>query len=190
MIENDKSSVPSVALGTIGKFLEGNHGRDAIHMAVFSARARVDLKRGQRISVDGENAYPDENGPGIVDPFIPDHVKPGERFWMFLKPRVVTSLRHVWEHPAFDNEVAKIESKPEISFSEEWLRTWSSEADHPFSFEAMMDKLANDVEDKCIHTGSDECYGEFSDELYEHLEIYLGKTIKKKDRAEYFSCAC
>lgn len=38
---------------------------------------------------------------GIVDPFLPRGPDTGETFWFVMAPRMVQSLRHVWEHPDF-----------------------------------------------------------------------------------------
>jgi hypothetical protein len=88
--------------------------RDAIHLAVEAVEAGIDLKPGQRIGIIKGVAYPDgwhlsKSAPfamtakyhGIVDPFLTNGPKKGERFWFVMKPREVRSLRHVWEHPDF-----------------------------------------------------------------------------------------
>ena len=56
---------------------------------------------------------------GIVDPFLTKTVLPGEHFWFVIYPRQITSLRHVWEHPAFP--AAKAEIVAERQFTPEEL---------------------------------------------------------------------
>ena len=94
----------------VGKLLDGTEGRDAIHFALAPMIATEELQPAQAITLvemggNEARACIDPKrwgkGLGIVDPFLTDTVKKGERFWMFLYPGTITNLRHVWSHPAF-----------------------------------------------------------------------------------------
>lgn len=86
----------------LGKVIEGPAGRDAIHVAVAPVVAGVFLEPGQHVGLFADGtAKPTKPHIGIVDPFLTQPVEKGERFWLFLYPNTVTSLRHVWTHPAF-----------------------------------------------------------------------------------------
>lgn len=88
----------------LGKIITTEQHRDAIHVAVAPVIANRTLFPGQHIGFTAPGAETvDENGPniGIVDPFIVGRVQKGERFWMYLYPGSITSLRHDWTHPAF-----------------------------------------------------------------------------------------
>lgn len=84
----------------IGNLITTAVGRDAVHVAVAPTTntAGCPLRPGDR--VDARGGFAGER-VGIVDPFLAEPVKPGERFYLFLFPGSVTSLRHVWTHPAF-----------------------------------------------------------------------------------------
>lgn len=125
MSNADKRTPHTDALETLGMFHYKEEHRDAIHLAVEPVVASQDLEVGQKIGIiyDTKGAgwaipsgdeyaagYQDDNGMpvvkkapfhGIVDPFLPRGPKAGERFWFIMNPRMVTSLRHVWDHPDF-----------------------------------------------------------------------------------------
>lgn len=92
---------------TVGRILTGEETRrDAIHIAIAPVLAGETLKPGERVAV--RDGYALRPGPGldaigIVDPFLDvDQVMGGEQFWLWLTPNTITSLCHVWSHPAFD----------------------------------------------------------------------------------------
>ncbi len=88
----------------LGELIEGEPGRDAVHIAIAPVMAGEALVPGQRVRLsDNGRAYIALWGKevGIVDPYLSNIVGAGERFYLFLMPNTVTSLRHVWTHPAF-----------------------------------------------------------------------------------------
>lgn len=98
----DKRSVHTDALETLGTIIGENEKRDAIHLAVEPVFAAEDLLPGQDVGRVEGGFGRCVNPLGIVDPFIKGVVRKGQRFWLVLYPRQISSLRHVWTHPAFD----------------------------------------------------------------------------------------
>lgn len=87
-------------------------GRDAIHIAIAPVMAGEHLEPGDHVGFIGSDrtmAYrrstlvlEDGNETlGIVDPFLKEEVRPGQKFYMCLYPRTITTLRHQWSHPAW-----------------------------------------------------------------------------------------
>ncbi len=93
--------------------------RDAVHVAVAPVIAARTLQPGWHVGLDenGQAYSPTcdrrtEETVGIVDPFLDHWVDKGERFWLWLYPNTVTSLRHCWTHPSF---VPRLPEKPRES---------------------------------------------------------------------------
>lgn len=86
---------------------DGDRRRDAVHVAVAPVTAAEPLEPGRHVGFvpPGQTEMVGVVGPdqrvGVVDPFLTERVAPGQRFWLFLYPNTVTSLRHYWSHPAF-----------------------------------------------------------------------------------------
>ena len=111
---------------------------------------------------DGRAAKGKEKAVGIVDPFLTVSVKEGQRFLLVVYPRKITSLRHVWSHPAFpeehhpafhqeaveseltevDKENARIVAGRLMGMGEKWLRDFCEQGDCP-SYEAIMEAIKN-----------------------------------------------
>lgn len=109
MSSADKRSPSTDALETLGMIHFKPEARDAIHLAVEPVKAGYSLDVGQKIGIIKGVAYPSGflvDGfkvpyHGIVDPFLPRGPDTDESFWFVMAPRMVQSLRHVWEHPDF-----------------------------------------------------------------------------------------
>ena len=100
-----KHTTSTDALDTLGTIINPNEKRGAIHLAVEPVQAGHILRPGDPIHLHhatGEAVLvTDGTEIGIVDPFLKAPILTGEWFWLVVNPRQITSLRHVWEHPAF-----------------------------------------------------------------------------------------
>ncbi len=103
----------------IGQLLEGNEGRDAVHVAIAPVVAGETLRPGEHVGFASNGEVLGENNHlgidieliGIVDPYLKDWVRAKEKFYLFLYPNTVTSLRHVWTHPAFKIKVPGVKDE-------------------------------------------------------------------------------
>jgi hypothetical protein len=184
---SEDRSVHTDALATLGKIISASENRDAIHLAVEPTVAKQTLRPGWHVGVDGTT----NNPVGIVDPFLTAAVLPGERFWLIVYPRQITSLRHVWEHPAFPTVETKLVSR---DASERWMRRWAM---RHVSYDYYGESDAVN-EDKAyafaIQAGHSHSVGPYEDardhidsEWWGHWEAITGMV---GDRDEYFSCGC
>lgn len=195
------------AVATMGEVLPDDvGGRDAVHVAVIAVRAATALSPGQRVGVerkpDGEYVARVGSGTteaiGIVDPFLDANLKEGERFWLYLYPRSITSLAHRWTHPAFADNAANTQYSPpsEKLVSEQWLKDFCAHADCP-GFHAVMGKAehiadggsGSNWDDEYMHFDGMDAHGEIPEEFWRHVEIVLGRPIIGT-KATYFSCSC
>ena len=177
--------------------------RDAIHVAVLPCFVDSEsMAPGERVKlVYGTNdriissSYDDQNCIGVVDPFIPDwSIDKGARVYVFLKPGLVSGMKHVWECSQIDNP-PMLTSEAEL-----WLRRFSEK--WGFYYDEMISIATNPKEpDK---------YGEFSyitamgvdlhssDELeedyhlfWQNLAILTGRTFDDAHKAKVgWSCSC
>ena len=195
-MSSDKRTVSTDALETLGMIHTREEKRDAIHLAVIPATAGCRLEAGAHIGLQDGKAFHSsvcDVALGIVDPFLPRAVQAGERFWLVIYPRVITSLRHVWTHPELDDEVAKplvspqtIEDLRQLE-SRQWL-------------ERRADSLGISYEE-ILAAGTDRdypgCFGndidgerEIEPEFWEHIQRVTGDVAPANIRPGYFRCAC
>jgi hypothetical protein len=199
-MSGDKRTVSTDALETLGTIINESAGRDAIHLAVEPVIAAMTLRPGEDVGLgpDGSAAVASlcPQPLGIVDPFLKAPVKKGERFWLVVYPRQITSLRHVWTHPAFEQESIAVPSDRKAR-SEEWLRNYLQTADAP-SYEtiiAVAIKGADGegyyrsyMDGEYFHVGGHDASGNIPPEFWDHVENIIGKKVS--GRPSYFSCSC
>ncbi len=183
-------TVATDALATLGTIIDEFAGRDAIHLAVEPVIAAEKLYPGQHVGfVDGGVGTKGDH-IGVVDPFLEGFVAPGQRFWLVVYPRTITSLRHVWEHPAFSgvSEPAVVTDK---AHSEQWLRDFIARSDCP-PYEMVITKaISNDSwSPEYLHFDGYDAHGDIPAEFWDHVEVVTGTKIDRSARAEYFSCSC
>jgi hypothetical protein len=186
----------------IGELLNGTEGRDAIHIAIAPVVAGEYLEPGSYITFreNAEEGIVVQCSPalaiGIVDPFLKKDVRQGDRFYMFLNPNTITSLRHEWTHPAFSGMPSVVDT----SKSEAWLRDFCNNHDAP-DFEALIGALkgggeydAGDgyrsisMDGDYIYVSGMDAHGDIPDDFWVHAEIIAGR--KFTNRPSRFSCSC
>lgn len=172
----------------IGQLITTEQHRDAIHYAIAPVVCGpFDLFPGQhvRLDEDGLAILAADSAIGIVDPFLTVRVFAGQTFWLFLYPGSITSLRHDWTHPAFEDVPL-----PSMSKSEIWLRDFAKTTG--WEYGAMMAMLKRAMEMGGACAGDDDTAERFNNrkaEVIAHASVVLG--IDPVDPTDtYFSCAC
>lgn len=124
------------ALETLGNIILPTEKRDAIHLAVDPAFSREYLNPGDHVRIIAKGQVSRcaiGAGHGIVDPFLRHPVQPGEYFWLVVYPREITSLRHVWSHPAFEEEPMSVHPMPNFA-SDTMPKLFTSVTHEPETF--------------------------------------------------------
>lgn len=214
-----RPQVHTDALDTLGTIITRHERRDAIHVAVEPVQASEFLAPGTWVALDQRGwAYAVDRGEGvgIVDPFIDaTHVSPEQWFWLLVRPREITSLRHVWTHPAFsdepsfhggmDDDVEPPSAAAERAESLAWLENYAD--DVGIGMNHMLAALTNgaynpdglDAETYGEGWTSGESYvtiygsdagGAISPDVWFHITKATGVIVAPDSRPSYFSCSC
>lgn len=178
--------------------------RDAIHIAIAQVTAGEDLEPGDFVGfqdVEGV-VYKDAQHIGIVDPFIKREtwtrtgIKKGEKFYLFLKPNTVTSLRHEWTHPLFDvgenRVIANNWLKYILDYDEffgEQEKEYSNYDDIIEQFKAGKTPSATSGDRFCDMFRENK--DGFRKKFWDNLEIATGVMATPEQRAlDYWVCSC
>lgn len=174
--------------------------RDAVHVAIAPVIAGIHINPGQHVGLT-VNGLADPKRPpiGVADPFLSGPIIKGERFYLFLYPGTIQSLRHEWTHPGFDGEQGttyespreKVRNVTEKEAAEAWIARFAEDID--MTVNKLMTAADDYVEnDEYTHMGEDESYKgrDDWDEFWSRYKIVRGKTDIKTGGWAPFSCAC
>ena len=176
--------VSTDALETLGTIIDDTQKRDAIHIAVLPVIAAEPLRAGQDVGIGIDGASTSAKHTGIVDPFLKVPVQKGERFWLLLYPRMVTSLRHVWSHPEFSDSdnVASGAQHPVIA-------ALADEAG--LSYEEMLQSASDFAESGDYRCDGGRWEGIYAgDDFWDAFEKVTGRTVAEESRGGIFTCSC
>lgn len=182
-----KEQVNRDTTATIGTKITVNEGRDAIHVAVEPVVAAERLIPGQHIGLT-DLGLASQRVPrfiGIVDPFLNEFVSEGDRFWMFVYPRTITSLRHVWTHPDIPNPERRTTNQESMELIDKMASVVG------ITGEAMI-AHATDYLDRGSHVvGGSEMEGHYvPDEFWDQYELVAKRKVSEDERGNFFSCSC
>jgi hypothetical protein len=178
--------------------------RDAIHIACAAVYAAEDLNPGDHVGfVDKRQDHMgrSELAPvGVVDCFLPRPVKKGERFWVFLYPGTIQSLRHSWSHPSFDvrqqliRQIEESPAKRRMKTFAESLGAGEDWAGNPYgavTFEMLIDRATAYVNGGEYWSEGDRFEGQdLYPEFWDDFEELTGLKVPEGDRYSFFSCSC
>ncbi|RDJ34996.1 MAG: hypothetical protein DWQ19_09180 [Crenarchaeota archaeon] len=171
----------------LGELVENpNQQRDAIHIAVAPVVAAESLKPGDHIGFLGYDTIhvgkDSDNLLGIVDPFLKDELKAGQRFLLFLYQNTVTGMRHHWEHPAFVS-----------TESEAWLKEFAHDLEMTYeNLLAAASEYLNNGEIYCLPIDTPDRVFSDMPKFWYHYSVVTNQpaVAVPDDDNNFFRCAC
>lgn len=184
----------------IGTIPPADAGRDAIHVAVIPVVAAEALAAGQAVSLTSDGRGSGRGTPvGVVDPFFKGLIRKGQRFWLFLPPGSITSLRHVWTHPCFAPETPNGEQaegrtlSPDQAAARKWLEEFAPQ--FAMDYDQLMQAADDYLRGGEIITQYDSeawrsAFYDNDETFWRNYEIVTGKRVDEDSRGSFFSCSC
>lgn len=174
----------------LGKLIEGEAFKDAIHIAVAPVVVNHKCYPGNKVGLLPDGSVSTKAVPhiGIIDPYLPDGpIAKGSSVWLMMFPNTITGLRHEWSHPAFEGWAKPLPVPPSPKEeAEARLREYAEDCSS--NYERMMSAVEHD---DYIGTGENEDY---KDATYPSGGTFAGDCalVLEKEGSFYppFSCSC
>lgn len=185
----------------IGSIITTPQLQDAIHVAIAPVVAYRTLRPGEHVALTDEGEA-DIFGKsiGIVDPFLTSPVKKGEKFWLFLYPGSITSLKHFWTHPSFENKPEAVPVVPSPvtvktpildPFTKAMRAVTAIADDHDLDAEELLEAADEYIKYGNHFSQGGKFEGEYLTEAFwPHYEVIRNVAVPDSKRNSFFSCSC
>lgn len=177
----------------LGKLIVGDAYRDAVHIAIAPVIAGEKLLPNQDIglSSDGKAVLNAEH-IGKVDPLLDLPVKQGQKFYMWLYPNTITSLRHNWDHPLFPKESSNC-LNADKNESKVWITEFAVELHQ--SYDDLMEGARQYFEFGYYAYDNSESFKDVNydkwAEFWGHWEVVTGSKVRDEDNKDcFYTCSC
>lgn len=192
----------------IGQILSDSENiqRDAIHIAVLPVTSKETIYGGMWLRFAFESTtqvlQADDESPsimGIADPFIKGPIGAGQRFYMFVLPNTITSLRHDWTHPRMAIMEAPTPSDQAIIskvtdrllFGAEKRLLQECAFDLDISYDDLVTAAQNYVEHGDYLSDGGKFEGaSLPDGFWEAFERITRTQVPMEKQGNFFSCSC
>lgn len=183
-------------LKALGKLItDQSLGKDAVHIAVIPMLAGDNIEPGSGVTLSSGVAFPTDNKGacvGVADPYLDRCILSGQRFWLFLNPGSITSLRHEWTHPAIDQDddvAAFIQSDSGKKVSQDWMENFAGQ--YGFRASRMLSQAEEWIDHGEYFCDGGTFEGEYvPDEFWDHFQKLTGRSVPPKKRESFFTCSC
>jgi hypothetical protein len=115
-----------------------------------------------------------------------------------IYPRTIQSLRHVWSHPAFPDELpsgaatqGNTDEFDQVAKAEKWIQAHADELG--ISYNTLMEYAKNWISYGDYHVERNGLYLQndfLATEFWQNYEIVTGERISSEKKESFFSCSC
>lgn len=187
----------------IGRIIKEPQLQDAVHIAIAPVVAYHTLDPGEHVGLTelGEADSYHKNPIGVVDPFLTTTVRKGEKFWLFLYPGSITSLKHFWTHPAFEKKtevvpVAPIQvtvKEPPVldAYTIAWRAVESIADNYGLDATELLEAADSFVQYNEYFSQGGRFEGEYlTDDFWPHYEVIRNVVVPNSKQHSFFTCSC
>lgn len=187
------------ATATLGTIHTKDEARDAVHLAVYQVTLGENIKAGSELVIQDALAYKARKGEkslGILDPFLVGNIKSGSKVWLILHPGMITSLRHVWEHSAFDtplNELKRFNNEQtDTDLYNDAYNLIANKADTlKITCEDLIEHAENYIAFGHYYNGGSDAEDFYlDDEFWDAFEKVTKINVPSDERGNFITCSC